>query len=100
MQKLLDETVLKGIFKNFGESELRNMKAINELNLVLEIKENGPLRIELFDLNSKRVYVSEKNNIDKGYQYITLTNINVPSGQYILNVQAGDFKASKSVLFE
>lgn len=74
--------------------------AKDKLNILVEAQESGPVTIELFDLSGRKVYEMKKPNISKGHQLITLRNLKVASGEYIMSIRAGNVKRNEKVVFE
>jgi hypothetical protein len=72
----------------------------DELNILVEVQKPGPINIELFDINGKKVYEMKKPTISKGHQLITLRNLKTASGEYIMSIQAGNVSRSEQVIFE
>ena len=71
-----------------------------ELNILVEVQEAGPLQINIFDLTGRLVYENEEAEIDQGQQRITLKDIKLIAGQYIVKVTAGNVTQSEIVTFE
>jgi hypothetical protein len=74
--------------------------AKDKLTILLEVQKPGPVTIELFDINGRKVYEIKKPNISKGHQLITLRNLRIASGEYMMSIQAGNVKRSEQVIFE
>ena len=71
-----------------------------ELNILVEIEQSGPLSIELFDVNGKKVYEMKKSTISKGHQLITLRDMKIAAGEYIMSMRAGNIKRNEMVIFD
>jgi hypothetical protein len=71
-----------------------------ELNILLEIEQVGPLKIDLFDINGKKVYEMKKSTISKGHQLITLRDLKIAAGEYIMSIRAGNIKRNEKVIFK
>ena len=74
--------------------------AKDKLNIIVEIQQAGELSINIFDLAGKQVYDMQEPQISKGHQLITLRNLKLSAGQYIVKVKAGDVNQSEQVMFE
>ena len=74
--------------------------AKTELNIIVEVQQAGSLSINIFDLAGKQVYEMQESEISKGHQLITLRNLKLSAGQYIVKVKAGDVTQSEQVVFE
>ena len=71
-----------------------------QLNIIVEIQQAGVLNIEIFDLTGRNVYQINKPTISTGHQLITLKNLEIASGKYIINIEAGNISRSKQINFE
>ena len=72
----------------------------DELNILVEIEQVGPLKIDLFDINGRKVYEMMKPTISKGHQLITLRDIKIAAGEYIMSIRAGNIKRNEKVIFK
>jgi hypothetical protein len=66
---------------------------------LVEVQAVGSVSIALFDLSGRQEYEMNKPNISKGQQLITLINLKMASGEYIVKVQAGNVRRSEKVIF-
>jgi hypothetical protein len=67
---------------------------------LVEVRKHGPLKLEIVDLKGRQVYEMVRDHISVGHQLITLRNLNLPAGQYVLVVQAGDVVRREKILIE
>jgi len=74
--------------------------AKDHLNVLVEVRKPGPLKLEIVDLKGRQVYEMVRDHISVGHQLITLRNLNLPAGQYVLVVQAGDVVRREKILIE
>ena len=74
--------------------------AKDKLNIIVEIQQAGELSINIFDLSGKQVYDMQEPQISEGHQLVTLRNLKLSPGQYIVKVKAGDVSQSEQVVFE
>ncbi len=74
--------------------------AKDHLNILVEIEREGPLDIALYDQAGRRVYELKRHSISKGHQMITLNNLNLPTGIYIVKVRAGNVFRTEKVVVE
>lgn len=58
------------------------------LNVIVNIGQPGPLKVELMDLQGRLVYDREKMVTNEGTNWIRLANLNVPSGLYLLRLRS------------
>jgi hypothetical protein len=72
----------------------------DELNILVEIEQVGPLKIDLFDINGRKVYEMMKPTISKGHQLITLRDMKIAAGEYIMSIRAGNIKRNEKVIFK
>ena len=74
--------------------------AKNELNIIVEVTQESPLDVGIFDLTGRQVYEMKEPSIEQGHQLITLTNLKIPAGVYIVKVLADNVTQSEQVVFE
>jgi hypothetical protein len=74
--------------------------ATDELNILVEVQTSGSINIELFDLAGRKVYEMNKPNVSKGHQLITLKNLKIAAGEYIVNFRAGNLRRTEKVIFK
>jgi hypothetical protein len=72
--------------------------AIDQVNVLLEVQKAGPLNLVILDLNGKQVYRMSRPRIDQGHQLITIESLDLPSGEYIVKLQAGNVMRSEQLL--
>ena len=74
--------------------------AKDKLNIIVEVQQAGPLSINIFDLGGKQVYEMKEPQISEGHQLITLRNLKLSAGQYVVKVKASNVTKSEQVVFE
>jgi hypothetical protein len=52
----------------------------------------------ILDLSGKQVYHMHRPNIEQGHQLITIELLDLPSGEYIVKLQAGNVMRSEQLL--
>jgi hypothetical protein len=72
--------------------------ANDQVNVLVKVQKAGPLNLVILDLNGKQVYHMHRPNIDPGHQLITIELLELPSGEYILKLQAGNVMRSEKLL--
>jgi hypothetical protein len=70
----------------------------DQVNVLLEVQKAGPLNLMILDLSGKKVYHMSRPNIDQGHQLITIELLDLPSGEYIVKLQAGNVMRSEKLL--
>ncbi|AXG70684.1 hypothetical protein KORDIASMS9_02930 [Kordia sp. SMS9] len=74
--------------------------ASSKLNILVEVKREGPLQIDIYDINARHVYTMSEPSIGVGHQYIRLVNLNLSDGNYILKVKAGDVNRTEQIIIK
>ncbi|MES2776957.1 MAG: T9SS type A sorting domain-containing protein, partial [Bacteroidota bacterium] len=57
-----------------------------DVNIITEVKQAGPLTIQVTDMQGRVVYEKAINSVDKGFQQIALRNLQLKASTYIVKV--------------
>lgn len=74
--------------------------AVNEINILVEVRQEGALQVDIYDMTGRRVYDMSESSISTGHQYINIQNLNLSSGNYILRIKAGDVQRSEQIIIK
>lgn len=74
--------------------------ATDHLNILMEVHQTGSLQIEIYDLQGKTVYELSRDRIEEGHQLITLRNLELASGTYVVAIEAGDLVRRENILIK
>lgn len=97
----VDELDAEGQFKlgaNFPNP------VINETTIPVTLLKNSDVKIEILDLEGRKIYEVQKNNLEHGVQKIpiNLGSLNLAGGRYVYSVEIrnenGTFKQSKMMV--
>ena len=72
----------------------------DKLTVLVELRQAGPLKLEIKDLTGKKVYEMNRANINVGHQLIELRNLNLPASIYILSLKVGDLIRNEKIVVE
>ena len=70
------------------------------LNLLVEVPQAGPLSVELFDLQGRSVYRMDRQRIERGHHLITLRELRLVAGQYVVRVKGKGLERSEQVVVQ
>ncbi|AXG70685.1 hypothetical protein KORDIASMS9_02931 [Kordia sp. SMS9] len=71
-----------------------------ELNIMLEVQQEGLMEVEIFDMTGRKVYTQSWSEIDKGHHLITLRQLNLSDGSYIVKIKAGDINRTEQIIIK
>ncbi len=74
--------------------------AKDHLNILVEVQRAGPLDLGIYDQAGRQVYELKKEKIPQGHQIITINQLNLATGIYIVKVRAGNVFRSEKVVVE
>ncbi|HBK82721.1 MAG TPA: hypothetical protein DDZ41_03855 [Flavobacterium sp.] len=72
----------------------------DKLNVLVDVKQAGPLKLNIKDLTGKKVYELNKPILNPGLHLIELQNLNLPAALYLLNIKAGDLIRTEKIVVE
>ncbi|MEQ9298075.1 MAG: T9SS type A sorting domain-containing protein [Cyclobacteriaceae bacterium] len=74
--------------------------ASDEVNVIVEVPEAGPFDLQIIDLQGRAVYQMQRDQVREGTQWIKLSNLNLPSGMYVLQLIANGIERGERLIIK
>ncbi|MEQ9301373.1 MAG: T9SS type A sorting domain-containing protein [Cyclobacteriaceae bacterium] len=74
--------------------------ASDEVNVIVDIPQSGPLDLQIIDLQGKTVYQMQRDQVREGTQWIRLGDLDLPSGMYVLQLIANGIERSERLIMK